>query len=400
MGADAEIGNVLEGIRVLDFGRYIAGPYCATMLGDLGAEVIRIEKVAGSEDRYVAPVGDDGAGALFLQMGRNKRGMTLDPMKPEGRRIVEQLVATADVVVANLPGATLAAMGLDYDSLKAIKADIILTTASAFGSRGPYAERVGFDGIGQAMGGAVYLSGAPDAPVRAVVPYVDFGTALYSTVGTLAALMERRVSGKGQRVEASLLGTSLSFNNATLIEQAVIEANRVATHNRGQTAAPVDIFPTRDGRIIVQVVGNPLFQRWARLMGEEHWLTDPRFADDLSRGENGEIVSRRMAAWCAERTNEACLAELEAARIPAGPVLSPQGALDDPHVRAAEYFQPLDYPGLPRPAPVSPTPVGLSRTPATIRHRAPTLGEHTEAILAELGYQPGQIAQLRSDGVV
>ena len=147
------MSKVLEGIRVLDFGRYIAGPYCATLLADLGADVIRIEKVDGSEDRFVSPVTKTGDGAMFLQLGRNKRGLTLNPMKPEGREIVKKLVATADVVVANLPPDTLSAMGLDYESLTQIKPDIILTMISAFGRGGPYSNRVGFDGLGQAMSG-------------------------------------------------------------------------------------------------------------------------------------------------------------------------------------------------------------------------------------------------------
>src|SRR6201987_2802025 len=142
------MGGVLEGVRVLDFGRYIAGPYCATLLAEFGAEVIRVEKCDGSEDRFVAPVGSGGEGALFLQINRNKKCITLDPMKGEGQEVMRRLVATADVVVANLPPQTLRAMKLDYDSLRAIKPDIILTTATAFGGPGPWADRVGFDGIG------------------------------------------------------------------------------------------------------------------------------------------------------------------------------------------------------------------------------------------------------------
>ena len=162
--------QVLKGIRVLDFGRYIAGPFCGTLLADMGAEVIRIEKVDGSEDRYLAPISDTDDGGTFMQLARNKKGLTLNPMKPEGREIVRKLVATADVVIANLPPDTLAAMGLDYDSLKSVKPDIILTMISAFGRGGPYSNRVGFDGLGQAMSGAMYLSGTPDQPVKAWPP--------------------------------------------------------------------------------------------------------------------------------------------------------------------------------------------------------------------------------------
>ncbi len=392
--------GILKGIRVLDFGRFIAGPYCATILADFGAEVIRIEKVSGSEDRFVPPVAEDGSGALFMQMARNKKGLTLNPMKPEGREIVKKLVATADVVVANLPPQALKGMGLDYESLKTIKPDIILTTPSAFGSKGPYSQKLGFDGIGQAMSGPVYMTGEPDEPSRAAVSYIDFGTALFSALGTVLALMERSKSGQGQQVETSLFGTGVAFANATLIEQAIKQVNRVASKNRGQTSAPSDIHQTKDGWILVQTLGQPLFERWVKLMGEDHWLSDSRFKDDLARGDNSVVISERMDRWTAERTTEEALSELEAAGVPAGPVLSPQQVLDDPHVQAAEYLKMLDYPGMPSPAPVSTTPINLSRTPGGIRHRAPTLGEHTDEILKDLGYQSAEIEEFRKKRVV
>ncbi len=397
---EVAVAGVLDGIRVLDFGRYIAGPYCATLLGDLGAEVIRIEKVKGGEDRYTVPVTAGGEGGTFIQMARNKRGMTLDPRAPEGREIVAKLVATADVVVANLPPQTLEAMGLDYESLKAIKPDIILTTNSMFGSGGPYSHRVGFDGVGQAMSGTMHLSGYADEPMKAYPPFVDFGTALYSALGTLAALIARKETGRGQKVETSLLGTAISFNNAAIIEQAMVAPDRVGTGNRGQTAGPADVFRTRDGWVLVQIVGQPLFERWARLMGENHWLTDPRFASDQARGDNRDALSARMAPWCAERTTADCVAELDAARIPSGPVLSPQEALADPHILAKQFIKALDYPGLPAPAPVAPAPVDLSETPADCFERAPLLGEHTDHILADLGYDDAAIAALREREVI
>ncbi|HAT27916.1 MAG TPA: CoA transferase [Gammaproteobacteria bacterium] len=392
--------KVLRGIRVLDFGRYIAGPFCGTLLGDMGAEVIRVEKVDGSEDRFLSPISDSGDGALFMQLARNKLGMTLNPMKPEGQEIVKKLVATADVVIANLPPDTLQRMGLDYDSLAAIKADIILTTVSAFGRGGPYANRVGFDGLGQAMSGAMYLSGTPEQPTKAYPPFIDFGTASLAAFGTMVALYERQQTGKGQMVEGSLFNTALTMMNGPTIEQSAIQRNRVASLNRSQTSAPADTFKTRDGWILVQSVGGPLFKRWADLMGEDHWLHDPRFKDDISRGDNGELISERLAKWCAERTSKQALEAMEAVRLPAGPVLSPQQVLEDPHIAAKGLFQAVPYPGLDEPAPLMKTPVELSRTPGEIRTRAPTLGEHTDQIMGELGYTDAEIAELRDKRVV
>ena len=390
---------LLQGIRVLDFGRYIAGPYCAAMLAEYGADVIRIEKRGGSEDRFVTPAAD-GIGALFLQMNRNKRSMTLNPASKAGREVVARLVASADVVVANLPSATLVSMGLDYETLCGYRPDIILVTSNAYGPSGPWAGQVGFDGIGQAMSGAVYMTGLPGAPSRAAVNWVDFGTALHCAFGTLAALMARQQTGRGQVVRGALLATAVSATNAMLIEQAVAQPNRVPSGNLGQTSAPQDIYNTRDGAVLVAVVGQPLFVRWADLMGEPHWLTDPRFADDEARGRHGPEISARMAAWCAERSSDEVLAALGQAMIPSAPVLSPQQTLDHPQVQALGLLQPVDYPGLPRPAPIANLPLWLSDTAPVDRQRPPLLGEHTDQVLASLGYDDAAINRLREAGAV
>ena len=392
--------GVLDGIRVLDFGRYIAGPYCAQLLSQFGADVIRIEKLAGSEDRYTTPVTTDGEGALFLHMNCNKRGITLNPTKPEGREIVKKLVATADVVLANLPAPSLVEMGIDYESLKAIKEDIIFTTMSTFGSVGPYSDRLGFDGIGQCMSGAVHMGGFPGQPIKSFAPYADYGTATSAALGTVLALMARQQTGKGQIVEGALLKTALCYSNSLMIEQVVLNLNRTGTGNRAQNAGPGNIFQTKDGAIIIQVIGQPLFKRWAELVGAEEWLDDPRFATDARRGDNGEVISERAAAWCAQRTTDEALAELAAAKVPAGPVLTPQQAYDDPHVQAMGLLNPVAYPGLDSAAPVAGPPVLLSETPGTIRQRPPTLGEHTDEILTELGYNEAGIMALRAQRVI
>lgn len=392
--------HLLSGIRVLDFGRYIAGPYCATLLGEYGADVIRIEKRTGGEDRYIAPIAASGEGGMFMQINRNKRSLTLDPLTPEGRDVVAKLVGSADIVVANLPEPALKQMGLDYETLKAIKPDIILVTSSAFGSSGPLAKNVGFDGVAQAMSGVVYMTGQPDEPYRAAVNWVDFGTALHCALGAMAALMARGQTGQGQVVTGSLLATAVSFNNGALIEQAVAAPNRVPTGNRGQTAAPVDIYRTQDGWILVQVVGKPLFDRIAKLIGEPDWLVDPRFADDELRGQHGELISARVAQWCAERTLDQAFQQLGDAKIPCGPVLSPQQALKHPQIAASQLLNPLAFPGMPHTAPITRGAFTLSETEKIPLQRAPLLGEHTDEILTQLGYKAGEIAALKKIEVV
>ncbi len=397
--------GVLDGIRVLDFGRYIAGPYVGALLADFGADVIRVERRGGSEDRFVLPLssgpdGQPGEGALFLQMNRNKRSVTLDPMKPEGRAVLGRLVATADVVIANLPPQTMARMGLDYDSLRAIRHDIVLANLSSFGKDGPWAARPGFDTIGQAMCGSIYLSGEPGRPWRAPIAFVDFATALHAAFGVAMALMERQRSGRGQEIVGALLASAVALNGPTLVEQSATAPDRGPVGNRAFNSGPSDLFETQDGFIVTHVVGNPLFRRWADLLGEPEWLDDARFASDDGRGTHGEILSQRMAAWCAERTRDEALEALAAAQVPAGPVLKPAEALEHPQVRALGLLHPVSWPGVGRPAMVPQAPVWLSETPALPPGGQAGIGEHTEEVLAAIGYDGEEIEGLRAAGAI
>ena len=392
--------GILHGYRVLDFGRYIAGPFCGTLLGDYGAEVIRVERVKGSEDRYLQPVTDKGEGSMFLQLNRNKLGFTLNPTKPEGKSIVEKLVKTADIVIANLPDSTLKAMHLDYESLEKVNPKIILTSNTAFGTTGPYSDRIGFDGVAQAMSGAMNMTGDPDIPLKAFSPYVDFCTASLAAYGTLLAILERQKTGKGQRVQTSLLSTALTMTNSHVMEQKLLKKNRIATRNRSQTSAPADTFQTKDGWVLLHTVGQPLFERWAELIGEPEWISDPRFKDDISRGDHGEIISNRMAKWCKDKTNKEVLNKLDKARIPGGEVLRAKEVLEEQHIIARNLFLDLEYANLKEPAPIMSPAVELSENPGHINHSAPLLGEHTETIMIELGYTKEEIKNLKNNKII
>jgi crotonobetainyl-CoA:carnitine CoA-transferase CaiB-like acyl-CoA transferase len=393
--------NVLQGIRVLDLGRFIAGPYCAALLADYGADVIRVDRVGGSEDRHILPVSKEGEGAQFLQVNRNKRSISLEIDTPEGRKVLEDLVRKADVVIANMPPRALQKLGLDYETLRAIKPDVILTASTAFGTEPAVRDRVGFDGVGQCVSGAVHLSGQPDQPVKMMAPVVDFGTGMACALGTMMALYERKSSGVGQEVGASLLRTALTYTGAALIEESVLGVDRKATLNRAPHYGPSDIFRCQDGRwIICQVIGNGMFARWAKAIGKPEFVDDARLGNDLDRGGHGEYLSGVMTQWCAQCTREQALAFLEQARVPAGPVNSARDVLQDEAIGKSGALHAMEYPGIAGTYPMAATPVTLSRTPPSIDRRPPRTGEHTDEVLHEIGYSAERIAALRSQGVV
>lgn len=395
---DAE--GVLSGLRVLDFGKHVAGPWCGALLADLGAEVIRVERPGGGDDRYIAPVAEDGSGAMYLVCNRGKRAITLAARRPEAAEIIDALVGSADVVIANLPRETRRRMGLDWDALQSRNPRIVLVTATAFGDDGPYSERIGFDGTIQAMSGAIALSGEPGRPTRCWVPYVDFATGGLLATGVLAALLARTQTGRGQVVDGSLLKTGLLMGNRETVESQVLGVRRQPTGNRGQTSGPFDVYATSDGFVMASVVGDRQFGRWCSLVGRDDLRSDDRFATDTLRGEHGDELSAVFAAWCAERPTTAVIDELARAGIAAGPVLRPEDVLHDPQVKFTGQLVDVPYPGLPRSAPIADFPVSLSETPAHIRGPAPTLGADTHDVLSDLGFSTERIADWRSTGVI
>ncbi|AWB32923.1 CaiB/BaiF CoA transferase family protein [Orrella marina] len=394
------MGNILEGVQVLDMGRYIAGPFCAAMLADLGADVIRVERVGGSEDRFVVPVAPDGSGAIYMQSNRNKRSLTLDFTQQAGREILKRLIERSDIVIANMPHRTLVKLGLDHDQIKQINPSVIFVTASAFGWKGPYRDRVGFDGVAQTMSGAVHLSGPPGQPSKAMVPYVDYMTGMAAAFGAVAALYDRKNTGEGQRVEATLIKSALNIASAFLIESQLLGIQRESTWNRSPLASPSDIFRTQDGWIIVQVIGGSLFRKWAEMIGRADLCDDPRFVNDEERGRHGDAISEIMQGWCSQYTTRHALELLSTRKIPAGPLYTPEQAVRDDGLHQSDVYWPMDYPGVEKPVPVVQSPVSFSRGTSQDGARAPTLGEHNAEILRGLGYLPNEIESFSQDKII
>jgi crotonobetainyl-CoA:carnitine CoA-transferase CaiB-like acyl-CoA transferase len=370
------------------------------MFADLGADVIRVERREGGEDRRLGPVTESGEGGLYLNVNRNKRGITLDPAHPRAAEITRRLVRSADIVIVNLPLEVMKKLRLDYDSLRAIKQEIILVMASAFGPEGPYRDRVGFDGVAQAMSGAASLTGFAGPPVRAIVSWADYGTALHAAFGAMAALYNRRQTGRGQLVDVSLLATAVTFMMPLLAERGATGIERKQQGNTGYYSAPSDIYRTQDGWIIVPTIGDQMFRRWARLVAREDLLEDPRCADDITRGNHAELINEVMSGWCAARTRDEAIVALEQARIPCGPVYDLDEVMADAQVKARGLIEQVEYPGASRPIPIAAAPVRLGLETGRRARRAPSLGEHTDEVLAELGFTTDEVREFRTQGVI
>lgn len=390
----------LAGIRVLDFGRFIAGPFCAAMLADMGADVVRIEPPSGADDRHMMPLDgfEDVGGSLYLHCNRGKRSLTLDLRSPEARPVMEALVRRSDVVVANMPPAALRALGLDYAALAAIKPDIVVATSTAFGLEGPLAGRPGFDGIGQAMSGAMYLSGDETGPRRTAVNVVDYGTAMAAAYGVMTALFRRERTGQGGQVSTSLLDTALNYAASPLLEHASGTRSRTPVGNRSLVAGPSDVFACTDGHVLVQVVGQSAFGRLAGLIGRKDLIDDPAFASDAERGANGAALSAIMAEWTRNQSCDAVVSALAGARVPACRVLDLGGVLDPAQGLCAHLLPNrtlADGHALPFPRPPALlSGAGGSSAPA------PRLGADTDSVLAEAGLSTRHITALRDSGVI
>jgi len=390
--------GALKGVRVIDFSRYIAGPYCARLLAYLGADVIRVEKPSGGEDRFVTPLYGDTS-ALLAMTGLGKRGLTLDLKLPDSRVVVERLVKAADVVIVNMPAKVLKRMGLDYDSLKSIKRDIILTTQTCFGHDGPWSDWAGFDGIAQVMSGSAFLSGTEEEPRRSAAPYADYTTAVLGAFGTMAALRQRDQDGEGQHVQTSLLGSAIGVFSSAIIEQETLGTDRRPDGNRGQTTAPTDIFKTRDGSIITQVVGNGLFARIAKVVGKPEWIDDIRFQSDESRAEHRNFICETVGEWASKFTTEKVLEQLSDLGVPCGPVLGVTEVASHPQVDAMSFVESINPVSSEGKIHATRVPLDFSSYKSSLG-QPPSIGEHSEEVLKEIGFNDSEIRRFRNSRVI
>ena len=395
-----DTARALDGIRVIDLTQVMAGPFCCMLLGDMGADVIKVEPPDGETTRHMEFELAPGVSAPFLAVNRNKRGVTLDLKRPAAVAVLHRLVATADVLVENYrPGVT-RRLGIDYEQLRAINSRLIYCSISGFGQTGPYAARGGYDLIAQGMSGIMSATGSPDGPpVKVGVPVADLGAALFGIVGILCALRARRVTGRGQRVDTSLFeaGLALSAWEATEYWYTGEIPRRLGTAHR--LNAPYQAFRASDGHFTVGAANNRLWPRFCQILGLEHLVGDPRFATVGDRMKNLSELERLIEAVTARRSRAHWLARCEEAGIPAGPINSVPEALADPQARARDMVQEYDYPGAGRVRALG-NPVKLSRSPARFRKRAPRLGEDTDAVLGELGLGAPEIGALRANGAV
>ena len=393
---------LLDGVRILDFSRYIAAPIACAMLADMGAEVIRVESPQGEEDRTLGPFSPEGRKMWFSSTGHHKQGITLDTRKPEGRELADRLVEKADVVVHNFaPGSTPAEF-LTFDRLRLIKADIIVAAVTAYGQTGPWAQYSGFDGLLQALSGMMSITGFPGSPpLRSGVTVVDISAGCNTALGIMFALYHRLQTGQGQNVDVGLLDCSV-FPIAAQGMVSEYKRNDVARGQLGNQSwyTLVNAFEARDAWVLLSPVLDGQWQRLAELIGRPEMVDDPRFDTNLNRYYNREPIDEAVGAWMAGQTAEEALGKLRGARIPAEKVHTIGEMAANPQVAAREMLVDLGRPGEEAHT-VPGFPIKMSLTPATVEGPAPLLGEHSDEVYGKLlDLTPREIAAYREQGVI
>lgn len=395
------MAKVLEGIRVLDLSRWFAGPYAATLLSHVGAEVIRVER-QGEPERDFGPFSPNGESMLTMISSQNRWGVTLDITTDEGKKILHRLVKISDIVVHNYVVGSPEYEIVKYDSLKEVKTDIIVGAVSGFGATGPYAQRPCFDTIAQALSGSMSYTGFPDGPpTRAGVAWVDFASGVHLALGIMFALFHRMRTGEGQEIDLALLDVAVSCV-AGLAVPAEYYNNGFVRQRQGNRSFHTftDCYKAKDGWLMIGVTTNPIFRRFCRALERMDLLDDPRYKDDESRYLNAESLSPAVAEWARDKTVDKVEQILSKARVPCSRVNDIAQMVEDAQVKFRQALEYVEYPRVGK-VPIPGVIIKMSRTPGAIERRAPKPGEHNDQIYpALLGMTPEELAKLKAAGVI
>ena len=389
----------LNGVRVLDLTEHMAGPYCAMILGDMGADVIKLERPGhGDSSRGMG----DGSerNAYFRYINRNKKSVTLDYKTPKGREIFLRLVREMDVLVENYRATVMERAGLAYEVLRDLNPRLIYAQLTGFGSDGPYRDRGGVDLIAQGMGGIMHVTGEPDGPPTSVgLPICDLGTGMWGAHGVLAALYERTRTGCGQKIECSLLETAVAFSSWTSAGWLADHQEPVRQGARHRQNAPYQRFATQDGYIMIGAANQSLWERCARALGRPDWIEDPRFQSGGDRLRNRSMLEKEMDAVLMTRPSGHWIAVLDKAGVPCGPVNTYKQLFEDPQIQHQAMVVQVDDAELGR-VPHIRTPIRMSATAVAVRAVAPKLGQHNVEVLSALGYSDTEIRDFARERII
>jgi crotonobetainyl-CoA:carnitine CoA-transferase CaiB-like acyl-CoA transferase len=397
----------LKGLRVFDLTRVLAGPTCAQMLGDLGADVIKIEKPgAGDDTRGFAPPFMPGTreSAYFVGVNRNKRSVTLDIATPEGQELALALIADCDILVENFKVGALAKYGLGYEQLHQKFPGLVYCSITGFGQTGPYAPRPGYDSLIQGMGGVMSLTGEPEGqPQKVGVPVADLFAGLYGCIGILAAIRHRDATGIGQQIDIGMLDTHVAWLANQGMNFLATGENPVRLGNQHPNIVPYQVFPTEDGYMVLSIGNDPTFKRFCEAFELTHLLADERFATNAARVANRKLVTDTLTPTMRTHPTKWWVDRLEQLKIGCGPINTLKEVFADPHIQARGVVVEMAHTSLPAGGTVKviANPVRLSETPADYRLPPPVLGEHTEQVLKErLGMDDAKFNELRAKGVI
>nr|WP_294504383.1 CoA transferase [uncultured Rhodopila sp.] len=389
----------LSGMTVLDLTRVLSGPFCTALLGDMGADVIKIEAPEGDSVRRSGTI-RDGLSWYFAQFNRNKRSVRLDLRRPEAKAILARLIERSDVLVENFRPGVLARMGFDDARLHALRPSLVTCSINGFGSTGPYRDRPAFDFIAQAMSGFMSVNGGPDdPPMRSGLPISDLVAGLYAALSIAACVPRARATGQGQRAEVSLTNSLVSLLSYIASATFATGAAPPRSGNDHPITAPYGLFPTRDGEIALAPPDDTFFGRLADALDEPGLKSDPLYATQMARVANRARINAIVGGKLAANTSAYWIETLNKAGVPCGPVNSVAAVFKDPQILEQEMVINVGHPGhgIVR---MLGFPIKLSDTPCRVRRSAPDLGEHSDEVLAELGYSDGERAALRRNGVI